>query len=177
MGTTTDTVGERNVYKIRGALKSLRQSGESFPLTFLCFLTGALAITAIPPFNGFASKAALSYGLKGTWQGYLLYAASLGTTASFIKLSRIYFPEKGKVSVHIVPVEVPDIPFPADCPGDSGSVMPGHGNGGSHSLKRGYTPTRKWQQCQNPFHPYLFTSSNLLKTATVTGRRGPDLSS
>ncbi len=105
VGTTTDLMGERNVYKIRGAAEKLKNSGEKFPVTFLCFLTGALAITAIPPLNGFASKAALSYGLKGTWQGALLYAASLGTMASFIKLSRIFFPGKKGERVSTAPRE------------------------------------------------------------------------
>ena len=94
VGTTTDFLGERNVYKIRGAARTLSRGGEGFPVTFLCYLTAAFAITAIPPFNGYASKAAISYALKGSWQGTVLYGASLGTVASFIKLSRIYLPDK-----------------------------------------------------------------------------------
>jgi len=92
IGTTTDLAGERNVYKLRGAAAVLRRSGEKVPVTLLCFLTGALAITAIPPLNGYASKSAISYALKGTWQSSILFAASIGTMASFIKLSRIYWP-------------------------------------------------------------------------------------
>jgi multicomponent Na+:H+ antiporter subunit D len=95
VGTTTDMAGERDVYKLRGSTAILRRAGEKVPVTFLCYLTGALAIMAIPPFNGYASKAALSYALKGSCQGYLLYAAGIGTTASFIKLTRIYLPVKG----------------------------------------------------------------------------------
>ncbi|QEN08917.1 hypothetical protein EXM22_13285 [Oceanispirochaeta crateris] len=98
VGTTTDLAGERNVYKLRNAALSLHKAGEKVPITFLCFLTAAFAITAIPPFNGYASKAALSYTLKGSWQGLFLYAASLGTVASFIKLSRIYLPDKKSIS-------------------------------------------------------------------------------
>ncbi len=166
VGTTTDTVGERNVYKIRGALKSLRQAGETVPLTFLCFLTGALAITAIPPFNGFASKAALSYGLKGTWQGALLYAASLGTVASFIKLSRIYFPAKGGVSV-IPAQEKPRIsPFRQIAQGilallclATGAAAPAVSRGVMSILGTGTAKS---------VPPSLFTGENFLKTAAVT---------
>jgi formate hydrogenlyase subunit 3/multisubunit Na+/H+ antiporter MnhD subunit len=94
IGTTTDLAGERNVYKLRGAASLLKGAGEKIPVTLLCFLTGALAITAIPPLNGYASKAALSYALKGSWQSTLLFASSIGTMASFIKLSRIFWPDK-----------------------------------------------------------------------------------
>lgn len=91
IGTVTDAAGERNVYKLRGAAAILRKNGERFPLTMIAFFTAALAITAIPPMNGYTSKAALSYALKGSWEYYLLFAASIGTVASFIKLSRIFF--------------------------------------------------------------------------------------
>ena len=96
VGTATDRAGERNVYRLRGAAGILRQSGEVFPATLLCYLAGALAITAIPPLNGFASKAAISYALKGQWQYHLLFAAGIGTAASFIKLTRIFLPASRK---------------------------------------------------------------------------------
>lgn len=92
IGTTTDIAGERDVYILRGAAGLLRRAGEKVPLTLISFILGALAITAIPPMNGYASKAALSYTMKGTWQNSLLLLAGIGTTASFIKLSRIYWP-------------------------------------------------------------------------------------
>lgn len=92
VGTTTDAAAERNVYRLRGAVGTLRRAGERIPVTFLTFCVGALAISAIPPFNGFASKNALTYGLKGGWQYAVLFAAGIGTAASFIKLSRIYWP-------------------------------------------------------------------------------------
>ncbi|MCD6398255.1 MAG: hypothetical protein J7L71_12030 [Spirochaetaceae bacterium] len=94
IGTTTDLAGERDVYKLRGAAIILYRGGEKFPVTLLCFLVGALAIMAIPPLNGYASKAALSYAFKGSWQASVLFASGIGTTASFIKLSRIYWPQK-----------------------------------------------------------------------------------
>jgi formate hydrogenlyase subunit 3/multisubunit Na+/H+ antiporter MnhD subunit len=94
VGTTVDGGGDRDVYTLRGGARILKNQGERFPWTLIGFMVGALAITAIPPFNGFASKAALSYGLKGTLQYQLLFLASIGTVASFIKLSRIYWPQR-----------------------------------------------------------------------------------
>nr|MDA3811738.1 proton-conducting transporter membrane subunit [Spirochaetaceae bacterium] len=106
IGTTTDLAGERNVYKLRNGAAILYRAGEKFPVTLLCYLTGALSIMAIPPLNGYASKAALSYALKGSWQGSLLFAASIGTIASFIKLTRIYWPEKNAEKKELKPGKV-----------------------------------------------------------------------
>jgi formate hydrogenlyase subunit 3/multisubunit Na+/H+ antiporter MnhD subunit len=94
VGTTSDAAGIRDVYLLRNANKALREAGEGFPFTFLSFIVGAMSITALPPFNGYASKAALSYVLKGRWEYLLLFAAGIGTMASFIKLSRIFWPAK-----------------------------------------------------------------------------------
>ena len=94
IGTTVDRTGIRDVSAIRGSAAILRVYGEKFPITLISFLVGALAIAAIPPFNGFASKTILAYALKGNLHYLLLTAASVGTVASFIKLSRIYWPQK-----------------------------------------------------------------------------------
>lgn len=94
VGTASDAAGIRDVYLLRNANKALRMAGERFPFTLLSFAVGAMAITALPPFNGYASKAALSYVLKGRWEYLLLYAAGIGTMASFIKLSRIFWPSQ-----------------------------------------------------------------------------------
>jgi multicomponent Na+:H+ antiporter subunit D len=91
VGTTIDCTGERNVYRLRGAAAVLREKGERFPLTLLCFFIGALAISAVPPLNGYASKSVLTSALKGTIHYYLLAAAAVGTVASFVKLSCIYW--------------------------------------------------------------------------------------
>lgn len=96
VGTTVDVSGERDVYVLRSAIGRLRAAGERLPVTFLTFLAGALAITAIPPLNGFVSKQVISYGLKGSFHYYLLTGASIGTVASFIKLSRIFWPSGKK---------------------------------------------------------------------------------
>ena len=92
VGTLTDRAGERNVYKLRGGAKILHRSGEKVPVTLIAFFLSAMAISALPPLNGFASKAAISYALKGRWEYTVLTIASIGTIASFIKLSRIFLP-------------------------------------------------------------------------------------
>lgn len=99
VGTTTDQAGERDVYRLRNGAAILRRGGERLPLTVICFAIGALAISAIPPLNGYASKTALSYALKGSWQYGLLFAAGIGTMASFMKLSRIYWPAGASTAV------------------------------------------------------------------------------
>lgn len=92
VGTVSDAAGERDVYVLRGAGRALKAAGERLPITGLAFAVGALSISAIPPFNGYASKAMLSYVLKGRWEYLFLFAAGIGTLASFIKLSTIFWP-------------------------------------------------------------------------------------
>jgi len=96
VGTVTDSGAERDVYKLRRGAALLRRSGEFVPVTLITFTLAALAISAIPPMNGFASKAAISYALKGRWEYILLTLAGIGTVASFIKLSRIFWPKRKK---------------------------------------------------------------------------------
>ena len=108
VGTTIDCTAERDVYVLRGAAGALRKSGEKIPITLISFLIGALSISAIPPFNGYASKAALSYAMKGSPHQYLLTAAGVGTVASFIKLSRIYWPQRkpSAIQKNVIPNEM-----------------------------------------------------------------------
>jgi multicomponent Na+:H+ antiporter subunit D len=97
VGTATDAGASRNVYTLRGVNRMLKNEGEKFPLTMICFFVGALSITAIPPFNGYFSKTLLTYSLKGTLHYNLLTIAGVGTVASFIKLSRIFLPSKNTI--------------------------------------------------------------------------------
>jgi formate hydrogenlyase subunit 3/multisubunit Na+/H+ antiporter MnhD subunit len=103
VGSAIDSSGERNVYVLRRAGKYLRAAGERLPVTLVCFAIGALAISAVPPFNGYASKTAVTYALKGSVHYYLLTAAAVGTVASFIKLSRIFWPERKRGGKRSVP--------------------------------------------------------------------------
>jgi len=94
IGTATDAAGSRDVYKIRGVNQRLYNKGEKYPLTMICFFIGALSIMAIPPFNGFFSKSLLTYYIKPSINYTILSIASIGTIASFIKLSKIFLPSK-----------------------------------------------------------------------------------
>ncbi|MGH0053255.1 MAG: complex I subunit 5 family protein [Sphaerochaetaceae bacterium] len=96
IGKTTDAAGSRNVYTLRGANRALKAEGERFPLTMVCFLVGAFSISALPPFCGYFSKTLLTYMVKDSLHYTFLTIASVGTVASFIKLSRIFLPAKQK---------------------------------------------------------------------------------
>lgn len=106
VGTTIDATGQRDVYELRGAIGILRRRGEKIPVTFITFLIGALSISAIPPLNGFISKTAIGYAMKTSWLYPLITAAGVGTVASFMKLSRIYWPVKN--------IGLPKIATPAE---------------------------------------------------------------
>lgn len=86
VGTVIDASGSKDVYTIRGAYKVGL-------IPTIAFFVGALSISAFPPFNGFASKAAIFYLHKGSWEYIILSIASVGTVASMIKLSRTFIPE------------------------------------------------------------------------------------
>ncbi|NCB25787.1 MAG: hypothetical protein EOM62_09990 [Bacteroidia bacterium] len=172
VGTTVDVAQQRNVYLLRGSIKKLRDAGERFPVTFIGFLVGALAISAIPPLNGFASKTAITYALKGTANYYLLSAAAVGTVASFIKLSRIYWP----VSKHSEATKAPNTQQPLKSLG-----LIGRGSAQSIltllCLAGGITfpiilpiaGTLLSKGGQNiAIQPILYSYDNLLKTALTT---------
>ena len=85
VGTAVEHSGERNLYRIR-------PMGRVMPLFAAAFFVGALSISGIPPFNGYASKNIITLGMKGSPAYVLLWITSFCTIASFIKLSRIYLP-------------------------------------------------------------------------------------
>ena len=153
VGTTTDTVGERDVYKIRGALRELKKAGEKVPLTFLCFLTGALAITAIPPFNGFASKSALSYAFKRDLAGFSSVCSLCGNGGVFYQtFPDLLFPERGRIRrcpSHGKKGKDSDFRIPPAVPGSAGSSVysrrrcrPGHFPGDYEDTGKGYGKNR-----------------------------------
>uniref|UniRef100_A0A7C3IJY5 NADH:quinone oxidoreductase/Mrp antiporter transmembrane domain-containing protein n=1 Tax=Gracilinema caldarium TaxID=215591 RepID=A0A7C3IJY5_9SPIR len=92
IGCVTDAAGSKDVYTIRNAYKT-------GVVPTVSFFIGALSISAFPPFNGFASKAAISYLHKGSWEYVILSLASIGTVASMFKLSRIFWPIKSKEKI------------------------------------------------------------------------------
>jgi NADH:ubiquinone oxidoreductase subunit 5 (subunit L)/multisubunit Na+/H+ antiporter MnhA subunit len=74
-------------------LKHLGGIGRNMPVTFICFIVAAAAISGVPPFNGFFSKELVYDGaLERHWIFYA--AAVLGsffTAASFLKLGHAAF--------------------------------------------------------------------------------------
>ncbi|MCM8814425.1 MAG: hypothetical protein NC937_03465 [Candidatus Omnitrophica bacterium] len=95
-------LGSGNVEKQTGSteLDNLGGLGRSLPVTFTCFLFASLAISGIPPFNGFFSKWMIYQGLvesgKSTDQSWILWIvmAMIGsglTLASFMKIIHATF--------------------------------------------------------------------------------------
>jgi NADH-quinone oxidoreductase subunit L len=79
-------------------LKKLGGIGVKMPITFICFLIAAAAISGVPPFNGFFSKELVYDGaLERSWIFYALaLLGSFLTAASFLKLGHAAF--LGKIS-------------------------------------------------------------------------------
>ncbi len=92
VGSITDAAGNRDVYSLRGAAAALRRAGDRRRVVTVGCAVGALSVCALPPVNGFASKQAVSYLFKGEWTYWVLFAAGVGTVASFAKLSLIFLP-------------------------------------------------------------------------------------
>lgn len=84
-GTAISMTGSRDVYR-------MTPIGRRAPFLAAAFLVGALSIAGVPPFNGFTSKQLISGALEGHPAYVLLWITAVGTTASFIKISRIVMP-------------------------------------------------------------------------------------
>lgn len=84
-GAAVSFTGQRNLYRISGL-------GREMPIFSAAFFAGALSISGIPPFNGFASKSFISLGMAGSPAYPLLWITGFLTMASFIKLGRIFLP-------------------------------------------------------------------------------------
>jgi len=98
VGTASDASGSRDVYSLRGCAAALRAAGDRRNATTIAFAVGALSIAAMPPFNGFASKAAVGVLFKGDVRYWILFLAGIGTAASFMKLGRIFLPARADAS-------------------------------------------------------------------------------
>ena len=94
VGSVMHHTGREYIYEIDGI-------GRKMPVTFLCYLTGALALTGIPPFSGFVSKAYLlmagiadgtAIGITGTV--VLLISALLTAIYTLTTARRAFFPDK-----------------------------------------------------------------------------------
>ncbi|MFH1361364.1 MAG: proton-conducting transporter membrane subunit [bacterium] len=80
MGAVIFSTREREFSRLGGL-------GKQMPVTFAAFCVGALAISGIPPFNGFASKALISEAVAGNiYLKIALVLTAAGTFATFLKL-------------------------------------------------------------------------------------------
>jgi hydrogenase-4 component B len=76
-GAVVEATHTRNMEKMGGLIRRM-------PMTALCFLVGAVAISGLPPLNGFVSE----------WLTYQALLAGFGTTQS---LTRLMFPIAGSL--------------------------------------------------------------------------------
>ncbi len=92
-GSVEKKTGTTNLSKLGGLAKYM-------PITFACFLTASIAISGIPPLNGFVSKWLVYQGIiesgsgkSGAWIVWLVAAmfGSALTLASFMKLIHAVF--------------------------------------------------------------------------------------
>jgi multicomponent Na+:H+ antiporter subunit D len=95
IGTTVDILKNRNVYEMRDGAKHLMNQSKSYIIIIISFFIAMCSIIALPPFNGFYSKYLISSYMYGDIATILLFITSSFTIASFIKLSRIFLPQKG----------------------------------------------------------------------------------
>ncbi|MFW5485263.1 MAG: complex I subunit 5 family protein [Spirochaetaceae bacterium JB067] len=90
-GTIIDVTAQRNVYKNRNAARILISADRKHLLTIIAFFLSALSITAIPFFNGYYSKNLITSSFHHQWIYTILFITGVFTTASFLKLSAIFF--------------------------------------------------------------------------------------
>lgn len=84
IGAIIYATGKRKIDELAGM-------GRKMPLLGISFLIGALAISGIAPLNGYVSKTLICHSLQEhPAVYYLIFGASVGTVASFLKLSRIF---------------------------------------------------------------------------------------
>jgi len=85
-GSVETQTGTTDLHKLGGI-------GKRMPITFICFIIAAAAISGVPPFNGFFSKELVYDGaLERHWIFYIgALAGSFLTAASFLKLGHAVF--------------------------------------------------------------------------------------
>lgn len=89
-GILISAYGTRNIYHIRGVMKSI-------PLVGVAVAAGILGITGAPFFNGSISKYFLSKG-GGTIADAVFLLVNFGTILSFVKFGQVLLGEKRAVS-------------------------------------------------------------------------------
>ena len=102
------TDGIRHIGKLGGLAKKM-------PITAFCFIVGALAISGLPPFNGFLSKFTIFLAIgkqKLYWALVISIVTSLLTLACLIWAAyRVFWREPKEKIVVANPGEVKEVPF------------------------------------------------------------------
>jgi formate hydrogenlyase subunit 3/multisubunit Na+/H+ antiporter MnhD subunit len=83
VGRVTERIANRNVYEVRGM-------GRFFPVSAVLFAVAAFSISGVPLFAGFTAKLLVSKVLQYHSAYWMLFAAGIGTAASFFKLGCIF---------------------------------------------------------------------------------------
>ncbi len=83
VGRVTERIANRNVYEVRGM-------GRFFPVSAVLFAVAAFSISGVPLFAGFTAKQLVSKVLHYHSAYWMLFAAGIGTVASFFKLGCIF---------------------------------------------------------------------------------------
>ncbi|MBM7581874.1 multicomponent Na+:H+ antiporter subunit D [Caldicoprobacter guelmensis] len=97
-GIISKEYGTRNIYEIRGALKSM-------PAVSVAAILAVLGITGAPFFNGSMSKYWIAYGAKDSILEMGIIIINLGTIISFVKYSKIFFGQSNKTSIDVLMVQ------------------------------------------------------------------------
>lgn len=97
VGTAVQITGERNLFR-------MEPIGRKAPIIALAYLAGALSISGLPPWNGYASKGLISQVISGGPVYPFLWVTGFATIASFVKLSRIFLPARVSASADGAPV-------------------------------------------------------------------------
>ncbi len=95
IGRVIDLGHSRDVYTVRNASRLLLDSSKTNILVIIAFAISALSIAATPATNAFISKQLITDALKNhPAVSWTLIVTGAFTVASFIKLSRIFLPDK-----------------------------------------------------------------------------------
>ncbi len=89
LGEATERAGNRNIHEVRGLLRF-------FPYQGILFLLAAASIAGVPFLSGYSAKLLISHALYSNPAYFLLYAAGIGTVASYFKVGRIFFGKTGR---------------------------------------------------------------------------------
>ncbi len=90
-GMISDQYGTRNIYQIRGALKSM-------PIASVASILAILGVIGAPFFNGSMSKYWIASGVKGSLLEFAIIVVNIATITYFLKYAKIFFGQPAKLS-------------------------------------------------------------------------------